>query len=133
VCFLCAFETNNPTEIVEHLQQEHSFVFSDLPHTPLLPSYLDYWRIHSPPLISVANTPYQTIDPESQEEINLKVLLHKMRLDRVMSEHEMERTEVKEAIPCLFCNDEYTGNRQSNPCTALITCDKLYSSKNERG
>lgn len=113
VCFLCAFETNIPTEIVEHLQQEHSFVFSDLVHTPLIPNYLDYWRIHLPPLVSVPNTPYQTIDPESQEEINLKALLHKMRLERVMQEHEMERTEVKNGLQCLFCNDEYTGTWHS--------------------
>lgn len=108
VCFFCAFETHIPEEIVSHLEKEHAFVFSDIAHTPLIPNYLDYWRIHTPPLVQVPNTPYQTIDPENHEEVNLKAVLHRMRLEKVMCEHEMERTEEHE-MQCLFCNDQYKG------------------------
>ncbi|KAH0789846.1 zinc finger protein [Histomonas meleagridis] len=77
----------------------------------MLPSYLQDWRIHSPPLIEakIYGSVKQTIDPTSPEEKSLRRLLHKMLLDRTMAQHEYERTTKIDNIPCLFCKDSFSG------------------------
>ena len=109
MCFLCAFETHNPVEVLEHLMTEHKVVLSDIKHTPLIPQYLEHWRFRPPPLVKIPNTHLETIDPDSEDERYLKRVLHQMRLEKVMHEHEWERTCVQKQITCLFCADEFTG------------------------
>ena len=109
VCFLCAFETQDAVEILNHLKDKHNFVLSDIKHTPLIPKYLEHWRFRPPPLVKIPNTQLETIDPDNEDERHLKMALHRMRLEKVMHEHEWERTCLQEPITCLFCADEFTG------------------------
>lgn len=108
VCIFCAYESNNPVECLEHLVQKHDLLLSNIRHIPLIPNYLQYWRIHTPPLINYQR--HQTIEPDNPEEISVRQSLHKMRLENIMREHEQERTLIQKDIPCLFCSEEpFTG------------------------
>jgi hypothetical protein len=49
------------------------------------------------------------IDPDDPEDAKLRLLLHNMRLDSVMREHEAERTVPHSSLPCLFCSDLFDG------------------------
>lgn len=108
VCFLCSFESKSPIELLNHLKDTHNFVFTDLLHIPLLPKYLEYWRIHPPPIVDISND-FKTIDINSEEDIEIRNSLHKMRLDQIMIEHEKERTEYHNQIDCLFCTKTFDG------------------------
>jgi uncharacterized C2H2 Zn-finger protein len=114
VCFLCIhcdFECNDALEILRHLSDHHNFCINRLSGLAMLPNYLDYWRNHAPPFIEMEfyGEKRQTIDPESEEERNIRATLHKLRLEKIMAEHEQERTVVYKNIPCIFCSDVFTG------------------------
>lgn len=113
-CIFCSYETNVPIDCLIHMHQKHNFAISSLSSLSLLDKYLDNWRFHPQPIINsqVYGFPSQTIDLENPEEISLRKTLHKLRLDQVMNEYEMERTTVFKDIPCLFCRDKFTGTWQ---------------------
>ncbi|OHT03432.1 Zinc finger, C2H2 type family protein [Tritrichomonas foetus] len=110
-CIFCSFETNKPLECLIHLYQKHNFAILNLSALSLLGRYLDNWRYHPQPTVPSTIYGYrvQTIDPENPEEINLRKSLHKLRLDQVMEEYELERTTSVSNIPCLFCKETFTG------------------------
>ena len=109
VCFLCPYETHCAVEVLEHLREIHQVVLGDVIHTPLIPKYLEYWKEHIPPLVPLRGTKLQTIDPEDQEDDDLRKRLHKMRLEMAVKAHDEERRVVHEDIPCLFCTEKFTG------------------------
>ena len=110
-CIKCDFECNNALEILKHLSDKHHFCINRLSGLAMLPNYLEYWRTHAPPLIEMEfyGEKRQTIDPQSEEEKNIRATLHKLRLEKIMAEHEQERTVVHENIPCIFCSKAFTG------------------------
>lgn len=114
LCLFCNFEEHDPISLFFHLLQAHQFSFSNISRIPLLPKYLEYWRIHVPPLITIQfqGKQVQTIDNSAPEDISIRQNLHQIRLDAIMQEHERERTEINENIPCLFCTEKYTGTWQ---------------------
>ncbi|OHS93609.1 hypothetical protein TRFO_40117 [Tritrichomonas foetus] len=107
VCFLCSFESTDPCELLNHKKDVHKFIFTDFLHIPLFPRYLQYWRLHPPPIIEISNG-QTTIDVTSQEDLEIRNSLHKIRLDQVMAEHELERTQIHH-LPCLFCLESFDG------------------------
>jgi hypothetical protein len=109
VCLFCAFEDSNPLTLLTHLRTAHSLILTDLRHIPLLPKYLDYWRIHVLPIVPVSATDFVTIDPNHPEERQLRISLHFLRLDSVMRAHEAERTIPQRGIACLFCQELFDG------------------------
>lgn len=106
VCFLCSYESENPLSTFLHLFNEHKFVFSDIKHIPLIPKYLEFWRTHPPPIIE--KPPFLTMDTNSDEDLKIRTLLHQMRLENVIKEHEIEREKVCE-MKCLFCGEDFKG------------------------
>ena len=113
-CIYCDYESNDALTILKHLMDSHNFCINCISGLAMLPNYLEYWRIHAPPLIEkdFYGKKRQTIDPENQEEMSIRSALHKIRLERIMIEHEQERTVVHENIPCIFCNKTFTGTWQ---------------------
>lgn len=107
-CIFCPYETNVPLDCLIHMHQKHNFAITNLSSLSLLDKYLDNWRFHPQPIIDsqVYGVPSQTIDPKNSEEIELRKMLHKIRLDQIMNEYEFERTTVIKDIPCLFCRDK---------------------------
>jgi hypothetical protein len=109
VCIFCSFDDPNPVPLLAHLRTAHSFTLTDLRRIPLLPKYLDYWRIHAPHLIPSSTSGLATIDPDDPQEQQLRASLHGLRLEAVMQEHEAERTVPQAALPCLFCPELFDG------------------------
>jgi hypothetical protein len=110
-CIHCDFECNDALEILKHLNDQHKFCINRLSGLAMLPNYLNYWRTHAPPFVEMGiyGEKRQTIDPQNEEEKNIRATLHKLRLERIVAEHEQERTVVHENIPCLFCSKTFTG------------------------
>lgn len=110
-CIFCAFQAESSIEILRHLFFDHSFVVSHLSNLSLLDRYLDYWKIHSPPLIDyyLQDRKYLTINHSDESEHSFREILHKSRLDQIMIQHEKERTTVFPEMKCLFCNSTFTG------------------------
>lgn len=108
VCFLCSFETQNEVDLLNHLLNNHKFVFTDLLHIPLIPKYLEYWRTNPPPIINIQNG-LTTIDITNPDDIHIRNSLHSIRLEQIMLEHEKERTDIHNDINCLFCPNTFTG------------------------
>lgn len=111
MCIFCSHESHDALEILLHLAQEHKFGVSNLSALSLLPLYLKHWQCQIIDLTeaTVYGVPLQTIDPQNPSEIQIRKVLHKMRLDRVMAQFEYERTHVNTDVKCLFCNETYTG------------------------
>jgi hypothetical protein len=109
VCIFCSFDDHDPLTLLAHLRTAHSFALTDLRRIPLLPKYLDYWRIHTPRLIPASTSGLQTIDPDDSEERQLRASLHELRLEAIVREHEAERTVPQTALPCLFCRELFDG------------------------
>lgn len=111
VCLFCGFESHDPSETLVHMAERHNFAITNLTSLSLLPNYLQNWRIHPPPIVQahLYGRNMDTIDPEYPDEKRLRQILHKMRLDNVMNQHEHERTTVNKDLKCLFCHDKFTG------------------------
>lgn len=114
LCIFCSHETNKPLDCLIHMKEEHNFLITNLPALSLLNKYLDNWRFHPQPFIQsvIYGQNVQTIDPDNEEEIELRRMLHKMRLEQVMQEYEIERTKKIDNIPCLFCKNKFSGTWQ---------------------
>jgi uncharacterized C2H2 Zn-finger protein len=110
-CLFCGEETADPVSILLHLAISHNFAISNIRALSLLPNYLQHWRIHPAPIIDCAlySRPMQTIDPAHPDEIKHRSILHKIRLDRVVSESEHERTHSERGLRCLFCEETFSG------------------------
>ena len=110
-CIFCDFETNDPLSLLYHLNDKHQFIIYKITSLSSLNNYLNHWRSHLPPLIDYefSGILKKTIDPNDINEKNIRSTLHKMRLDFIMNQHETERTEIIQNIPCLFCEKKFTG------------------------
>ncbi|EAY02372.1 hypothetical protein TVAG_030450 [Trichomonas vaginalis G3] len=110
-CIFCTYESENAAKCLYHLKEQHNFVFQKIKYIPLLPLYLDHWRIHAPPLINITidGKNYNTIDITNEEDIEIRKSLHQMRLENIMIEHEQERTIPNKDINCLFCPSTFNG------------------------
>ena len=114
VCILCSYESNDPLACLFHMHQKHNFAVSNLRALSLLQKYLDHWRFHPQPIIesTIYGSNVQTIDPENPAEIELRKILHELRLKNVMDEYEYERTQKINDIQCLFCKKKFSGTWQ---------------------
>ncbi|EAX90159.1 Zinc finger, C2H2 type family protein [Trichomonas vaginalis G3] len=110
-CIFCDFETNDPLQILYHLNDHHQFCINRLSGLAMLQNYLNYWQLHAPTFITMDfyGEKRKTIDPENEDEKSIRATLHKLRLDHIMLQHEQERTVVQKDIPCLFCSKTFTG------------------------
>jgi hypothetical protein len=108
LCPFCDVESNNGDFIFGHLRECHNFVLANVLRIPLIPEYLKYWKTHEPPLV-LCRDHLRTIDCNSKEDQELRAALHKRRLEKIMEEHEIERSVVQSNMKCLFCNDVFEG------------------------
>jgi hypothetical protein len=110
-CIFCGYDTTDPLQILFHLAESHNFAIDALSSLSLLQNYLQNWRIHVFDLVDkpLYGRVMSTIDPSNPDEIQLRKLLHNIRLDRAMQQFEFERTHPNDQIKCLFCDDHFQG------------------------
>jgi hypothetical protein len=88
-----------------------NFAVSNLRALSLLPNYLQHWGIHSPPIVGsrIYGFAGRTVDPGDRDELQLRATLRQLRLDRIISAFEFERTA---PVKCLFCPKCFSGTCQ---------------------
>ncbi|XP_061780843.1 zinc finger protein 277 isoform X1 [Nerophis lumbriciformis] len=114
--------------LLKHLVLEHKLVIADVKLIADLPKYLLYWkgRFLEQPITdfcSVIKT--NSTGPIEQQEHyfllcdvlpedrNLREKLQQKRLVEVLEQQQKEREDCSFRRVCMFCNDEFTGNRSS--------------------
>ncbi|KAM9807703.1 zinc finger protein 277 [Neosynchiropus ocellatus] len=130
VCLFCTESTrlDMKDELLKHLLQEHKLVIADVKLIANLPKYLLYWkgRLLEQPVTdfcSVIKT-NSTGPADKQENYFLlcdilpedRILrenLQQKRLEEVLEQQQKERDDNTFSRPCLFCSEEFTGNRSS--------------------
>ncbi|XP_075996880.1 zinc finger protein 277 [Genypterus blacodes] len=130
VCIFCP-ELVPPQQkdvLLKHLLLEHKLVIADVKLIADLPKYLLYWRgrFLEQPVVdfcSVIKT-NSTGPVEKQEEYFLlcdvlpedRILREKLqqkRLEEVLEQQQKERDDSSFQHMCMFCSEEFTGNRSS--------------------
>uniref|UniRef100_A0AAX7SPE3 C2H2-type domain-containing protein n=1 Tax=Astatotilapia calliptera TaxID=8154 RepID=A0AAX7SPE3_ASTCA len=130
VCLFCSESVPPPRKdvLLRHLLMEHKLVIADVKLIADVPKYLLYWkgRFLEQPLTdfcSVIKT-NSTGPVEKQEDYFLlcdvlpedRVLREKLqqkRLEEVLEQQQKERDDSSFHRLCMFCSEEFTGNRSS--------------------
>ncbi|XP_020774807.1 zinc finger protein 277 isoform X2 [Boleophthalmus pectinirostris] len=130
VCLFCpeSLSSHQKDVLLKHLLLQHKLVIADVKLIADLPQYLLYWKgrfLEQPveDFCSVIKTNSQG-PVEKQEEYYLlcdvlpedRVLrerLQQKRLEDVLEQQQREREDTSFHRPCMFCSDEFTGNRSS--------------------
>ncbi|XP_072291791.1 zinc finger protein 277 [Eucyclogobius newberryi] len=130
VCVLCpeTLPSHRKDTLLEHLLLQHKLVIADVKLIADLPRYLLYWKgrfleQQLEDFCSVIKTNSQG-PVEKQEEYHLlcdvlpedRVLREKLqqkRLEEVLEQQQKEREDATFHRPCIFCTEEFTGNRSS--------------------
>ncbi|KAJ0029020.1 hypothetical protein NQD34_004017 [Periophthalmus magnuspinnatus] len=130
VCLFCpeSLPSHQKDVLLKHLLLQHKLVIADVKLIADLPQYLLHWkgRLLEQPVedfCSVIRTNSQG-PVEKQEHYYLlcdvlpedRVLREKLqqkRLEEVLEQQQREREDTTFHRPCMFCNDEFTGNRSS--------------------
>ncbi|XP_053174879.1 zinc finger protein 277 [Scomber japonicus] len=130
VCLFCSESVplNNKDLLLKHLLLQHKLVIADVKLIADLPKYLLYWRgrfLEQPvtDFCSVIKT-NSTGPIEKQEDYFLlcdvlpedRILREKLqqkRLEEVLEQQQKERDDSSFHRLCMFCSDEFSGNRSS--------------------
>nr|XP_019967680.1 PREDICTED: zinc finger protein 277-like [Paralichthys olivaceus] len=130
LCLFCSESTPLPQKdvLLKHLLLEHKMVISDVKLIADLPKYLLYWkgRFLEQPITdfcSVIKT-NSTGPVEKQENYFLlcdvlpedrllREKLQQKRLEEVLEQQQQERDDSSFQRLCMFCSDEFAGNRSS--------------------
>lgn len=128
VCLFCpeSVPAQQKDVLLKHLLLQHKLVIADVKLIAHLSQYLLYWKgrfLEQPveDFCSVIKT-NSTGPVEKQEDYYLlcdilpedRVLREKLqqkRLEDVLEQQQKEREDVTFHRPCMFCNEEFTGNR----------------------
>nr|XP_057931637.1 zinc finger protein 277 isoform X2 [Doryrhamphus excisus] len=130
VCLFCSesLPVAKKDAFLKHLLLEHKLVIADVKLIADLPKYLVYWkgRFLEQPITdfcSVIKT--NSTGPVEQQEHYfllcdvlpedraLREKLQQKRLEEVLEQQQKEREDCSFHRICMFCNDEFTGNRSS--------------------
>ncbi|KAK5901571.1 hypothetical protein CesoFtcFv8_006926 [Champsocephalus esox] len=128
VCLFCPSSERQKDVLLKHLLLEHKLVIADVKLIADLPKYLLFWRgrfLEQPitDFCSVIKT-NSTGPIEKQEDYFLlcdvlpedRVLREKLqqkRLEEVLEQQQQEREDRSFQRVCMFCSDEFSGNRSS--------------------
>lgn len=130
VCLFCSESVPPPQKdvLLKHLLLEHKLVIADVKLIADLPKYMLYWRgrfLEQPvtDFCSVIKT-NSTGPVEKQEDYFLlcdvlpedRILREKLqqkRLEEVLEQQQKERDDSSFRRLCMFCSEEFTGNRSS--------------------
>ncbi|XP_033982841.1 NACHT, LRR and PYD domains-containing protein 12-like [Trematomus bernacchii] len=126
VCLFCPDSERQKDVLLKHLLLEHKLVIADVKLIADLPKYLVFWRgrfLEQPitDFCSVIKT-NSTGPIEKQEDYFLlcdvlpedRVLREKLqqkRLEEVLEQQQQEREDRSFQRVCMFCSDEFSGNR----------------------
>ncbi|XP_054632693.1 zinc finger protein 277 [Dunckerocampus dactyliophorus] len=130
VCLFCSklLPVTKKDALLKHLLLEHKLVIADVKLIADLPKYLAHWkgRFLEQPITdfcSVIKT--NSTGPVEQQEHyfllcdvlpedrTLREKLQQKRLEEVLEQQQKEREDCSFHRICMFCNDEFTGNRSS--------------------
>ncbi|XP_031695356.1 zinc finger protein 277 [Anarrhichthys ocellatus] len=130
VCLFCSESVplQQTDVLLKHLLLQHKMVIADVKLVADLPKYASYWRgrfLEQPltDFCSVIKT-NSTGPVEKQEHYfllcdvlpedrTLREKLQQKRLEEVLEQQQQERDDSSFSRLCMFCSDEFTGNRSS--------------------
>ncbi|KAJ8002835.1 hypothetical protein DPEC_G00163100 [Dallia pectoralis] len=129
-CMFCSH--SNPLSekdlILKHLVLEHKLVIADVKLIADFPRYMQYWkkRISEQPVTdfcSVIKTNTQGFVEKQEhyfllcdilpEDRVLREQLQQKRLEEILDQQQRERDDTSFQRICMFCNEEFSGNRSS--------------------
>ncbi|KAK9952388.1 hypothetical protein ABG768_018230 [Culter alburnus] len=129
-CVLCSesFPSYEKDQLLKHMVMDHKLVIADVKLIADFPRYMLYWkkRFTEQPITdfcSVIKT--NSEGPEEQQELYfllcdalpedriLREQLQQRRLEKVLEQQQKERDDTTFHRICMFCSEEFTGNRSS--------------------
>ncbi|KAK2163112.1 hypothetical protein LSH36_85g01007 [Paralvinella palmiformis] len=126
-CEKCYAESVERDELLRHLLLAHKLVIADVKLIANFRRYLDYWRERFSEgslteFCSQIKTNTKLTDPEPSElyyllcdalpeDKQIRIQLQKEKLEEILSEQQRERTDKDFYRKCLFCKQQFAGNR----------------------
>ncbi|XP_062856135.1 zinc finger protein 277 [Trichomycterus rosablanca] len=127
-CVLCSHSTflSHKDQLLKHLLLEHKLVIADIKLIADFPKYMLYWRkrFTEQPITDFCSVIKTNSEGPSElqeyyfllcdvlpEDRILREELQQKRLEEVLEQQQQERDDTRFQRSCMFCNEEFTGNR----------------------
>ncbi|XP_077452186.1 zinc finger protein 277 isoform X1 [Stigmatopora argus] len=127
-CLFCSesLPVTHKDILLKHLLLQHKLVIADVKLVADLPSYLLYWKgrfLEQPVTDFCSEIKTNSTGPVEKQERYfllcdvlpedraLREKLQQKRLEEVLEQQQKEREDCSFCRVCMFCNDEFTGNR----------------------